>query len=291
MKHLILFIYTGSLSIGFICLCLSIVLYIKYRKIILLYFFILVLSLTLMVLPMILRYYQEIIIQLSGTDLDTYFSLFEQIGALLYILSGPLFFHALFTIKKKNILNIIHRLYLLLFIILEILFIFITQSIIIRYLLRIMIHLTTFYGILLGIIIWKTIGDRFIRISVFCIIFSGIIFLPLFFIDSMLPNINFSLPIFYFLLNTSLIGLTVFYFNRPSYLKNGMITDFFKNTFLLSNREAEIITYILKGYSNKKIAEILFISLKTVEAHLYNVYQKTKVKNRIQLFNLLNSNQ
>ena len=51
----------------------------------------------------------------------------------------------------------------------------------------------------------------------------------------------------------------------------------------ISNREREIIELTIRGKSNKEIEEALFIALATVKSHLYNVYQKTGVKNRLEL--------
>lgn len=46
----------------------------------------------------------------------------------------------------------------------------------------------------------------------------------------------------------------------------------------LTARELEIIQYILKHYSNKQIANTLFISERTVETHRKNIYRKTQTK-------------
>ena len=51
----------------------------------------------------------------------------------------------------------------------------------------------------------------------------------------------------------------------------------------ISKREQEIIELVIKGKSNQQIEEILFISLRTVKTHLYNIYQKVGIKNRLQL--------
>ncbi len=53
----------------------------------------------------------------------------------------------------------------------------------------------------------------------------------------------------------------------------------------ITNREKEIISLIIKGYDNKKIGKTLYISSRTVKAHIYNIYQKSDVKNRIELIN------
>lgn len=53
--------------------------------------------------------------------------------------------------------------------------------------------------------------------------------------------------------------------------------------FNISQREAEIIGLILRGFSNKEIGNNLFISLETVKKHVSNIYKKLGVKNRLQL--------
>lgn len=54
----------------------------------------------------------------------------------------------------------------------------------------------------------------------------------------------------------------------------------------ISKREQEIIFLIFDGLSNKAIEERLYISIATVKDHIYNIYKKTGVKNRVQLMNL-----
>jgi len=55
----------------------------------------------------------------------------------------------------------------------------------------------------------------------------------------------------------------------------------------ISQRERQIILLILKGKTNKDIENKLFISLKTVKSHIYNIYQKLGVKNRLELIHLI----
>ena len=47
----------------------------------------------------------------------------------------------------------------------------------------------------------------------------------------------------------------------------------------LTKRETEIVKLIAAGSSNQEIADKLFISLRTVETHRLNIYQKLDVKN------------
>jgi len=54
----------------------------------------------------------------------------------------------------------------------------------------------------------------------------------------------------------------------------------------LSPRERQIALCVLEGKSNKSIEQELFIGKRTVESHLYSIYQKLGVKNRLQLARL-----
>lgn len=51
----------------------------------------------------------------------------------------------------------------------------------------------------------------------------------------------------------------------------------------LSNRESEVVELLLQGKSNKLIASSLFISERTVEFHLKNIYAKFQVSSRVEL--------
>ena len=51
----------------------------------------------------------------------------------------------------------------------------------------------------------------------------------------------------------------------------------------LTNREIEIIRLIENEYSNKKIAELLFISERTVETHRKNIFRKTGTQSIVGL--------
>lgn len=52
---------------------------------------------------------------------------------------------------------------------------------------------------------------------------------------------------------------------------------------ILSKREIEILPLVAKGYGNKEIAEKLFVSVKTVEAHKAHIMQKLELKSKPEL--------
>lgn len=58
----------------------------------------------------------------------------------------------------------------------------------------------------------------------------------------------------------------------------------------LTHRELEIIGLLGSGASNTEIADKLFVSEHTVKSHLYNIFRKIKVHNRIQAMNWARQN-
>ncbi len=52
---------------------------------------------------------------------------------------------------------------------------------------------------------------------------------------------------------------------------------------VLTDREREILVLIAKGYSNKEIAELLVVSVKTVETHKTKIMEKLHLKTRPEL--------
>lgn len=54
------------------------------------------------------------------------------------------------------------------------------------------------------------------------------------------------------------------------------------NNNILTQREKEILSLLIEGYSNKEIAEKLIISIHTVKAHIESIYRKFEVHNKVQ---------
>jgi DNA-binding NarL/FixJ family response regulator len=67
--------------------------------------------------------------------------------------------------------------------------------------------------------------------------------------------------------------------NKPAFTVSSDSLD------VLSKREIEILTALSKGLLYKEIGEELFISPQTVRKHVYHIYEKLHVGNRIQAVN------
>ena len=52
----------------------------------------------------------------------------------------------------------------------------------------------------------------------------------------------------------------------------------------LTKRELEVLMLVIDGRSSKEVALQLFVSKRTVDFHLANVYHKLNVSNRVQAF-------
>jgi Bacterial regulatory proteins, luxR family len=63
--------------------------------------------------------------------------------------------------------------------------------------------------------------------------------------------------------------------------KKELSFDEFCKKFEVSPRETDIVREICNGFSNKEIADKLFISLQTVKDHSHRIYYKTNVRSRV----------
>lgn len=57
----------------------------------------------------------------------------------------------------------------------------------------------------------------------------------------------------------------------------------------ITQREQEVLQLLVTGKTYKEIGTELFISLPTVKTHVSNIYSKAKVRNRLELSNLINN--
>lgn len=69
---------------------------------------------------------------------------------------------------------------------------------------------------------------------------------------------------------------------RESVSNNDGAIDYRKPLHLLTRRECEVLQLLADGKSNRKVAESLYISEKTVKNHVSNILQKMNVNDRTQ---------
>lgn len=150
------------------------------------------------------------------------------------------------------------------------------------------------YSLVTGILFYRNNEDSLLKRNFKATLISIFIFIPLLtndFINYLkLPYGAFFFPLLYCWFSMVQISyIMVKYFNLKRELTEAAPPDSgFFNTYELTNREQEIFYLIVKGYSNSKIADELFISTMTVKTHVYNIFKKTGVKTRFELTGLLN---
>ncbi len=79
--------------------------------------------------------------------------------------------------------------------------------------------------------------------------------------------------------------LSFYFFNASNkFVKK---SDIFQK-YEITDREKEIVEYVLKGFKNKEIAKKLHISEMTVKIHIHNIFDKIGVRNRVELVKMFN---
>ncbi len=76
-------------------------------------------------------------------------------------------------------------------------------------------------------------------------------------------------------------------FLYPRELEQEKISSEFLHTYRITKREKEILELLQQGLQVKQIAEHLFISPRTVETHITNIYTKCACRNRVELINCM----
>lgn len=113
------------------------------------------------------------------------------------------------------------------------------------------------------------------------------------FVEVMVTNLGFVVITFLFIRNMIVENRKVFENLKDLDLKQPMDTSlFFGKRCLelgLTKRECEVAEQVAQGLTSKEIADILFISERTVNKHLQTIFKKADCKNRIELINVLNS--
>lgn len=62
-----------------------------------------------------------------------------------------------------------------------------------------------------------------------------------------------------------------------------IITEALKQHHDLSERETEVTYYLARGYTNKEIAQKLYVTEKTVKQHVWHIFAKTGFESRYKL--------
>lgn len=144
------------------------------------------------------------------------------------------------------------------------------------------------------------VGEPSLRGALTVFVALTVCFFPFMLIDaamSLLPFLsvfgflqNLAQPLYFLVLNCLTIAFGLRYLNRPAYAEKEKLTDHFVSTFGITEREREIVGLLLTGLGTKEIGAKLFISAKTADNHVTNIYRKLGVASRVQMFQLIKTN-
>ena len=300
MRHIDIFLHVICLFSGVFTAFLGYLLYIKYKIKAIKNYSLFILTTTFTVLLTTLNSYFSI---LGGTN-QNYISLIIThfiFGILISIINLTLSLFSLNIINKRiskfyKIIITIPFTLLLITIIVTIFFVFIKKNNQILPLIDLVVLIIVFnllfsfifYGILIFINM-KFFDNLDLKNALKTLAVIFIIYIPIQFfiitINKQFNTIMLSRNIFYLIINITSIFFAVKYFfvKTPSLMDKIEITEIFVKKYSITEREKEIIELLLSGLSIKEIAGNLNRSFKTVNNHIYNIYQKTKVSSKIEL--------
>jgi DNA-binding CsgD family transcriptional regulator len=298
MQHLCFLLYILSLCTGTVAITSSLLFYTQYRRRVVIYFSLLLGMILLLVASKMIVLYQAIALFPSMQLAGSIGLIMEKAAYCLGLAIGPHFAFYLIglrmTSRKAYIFGLLTVLYAGLTIA-ELLPAFHTISEFIRLGAGLVILFGTYIFLcILGAVRLGTVGDRILGRVMVSFFMLSILLLPfaLYKYIYQTPFLPYHIenPLSLLLVTILSIVFAFIFFNKPAFLEKGGLSDYFKKRYNLTDREQEIIAGVLQGLSNVQIGEKMFISTRTVESHLYNIFQKTAIKSRVQLVNLILTN-
>lgn len=306
MEHFIFFFYILSFSSGIAACNVSLLLYFQYKKQSIKYYSILLFSLVLIIASYILTKYLSIVSPSSPDVIRTISDFTVRAGFVILICIMPHFSHSIMGVeipKKKKILFAAVDIIVIMNMGL-ILFRFFndksTTQQIEYFIIDPVLGLLILYGIYVIIADFNSIAEKTVRNALIGFLILTVIFFPVYIIEGYRFRITairdyriieiFSLPLYFLILNTLSMIFSLRYYNQPSFWKDNNLSDYFRDKYKITEREETIIECLIEGLTNAEISSRLFISGKTVENHLSNIYSKVGVKNRVQIVSLILSN-
>lgn len=303
MKYCMFLFYLATCAVGFTAFTISYLLYVRHRKKAILLYALFLGSLGLVVGAFSVWMFAPVF-DLKDQPAAYWFSIvgrfFEFLGVTGFIATSCFFFHHLMGVP---ITRLKRRLFFAAPVISTITYVAwrITNSeLLVHGVFLPLVYGISIYGLFIIFSNLPAIGDKTLKRAIKAFLIISGVFLPAYILETSAdiiphfsppPSYCFSLPTYLFVINSLGILFAVKFFDQPAYMAQGQLTKHFNGRFNISKRESEIIAQVITGLSNREIGNKLCISFKTVENHLYNIYQKTGVRNRVQLTSLIQTNQ
>lgn len=314
-NYTLLILYLIAFIIGFSTIFYSVIYYIIERITWLKYYivFLFLFGFLLLIRAIKLLSFLAIPLFLSNSIFNIlyYFTLSVSMSLILYFI--PAFLYRFLNLKWKVKENVLYLILSVIFFVLSILGIILNFNFYI--IANIIFYLLILYLLILGFINYKNIKDKMMKliakilglitISIYPIMVYQLITINKNSLD--IGSIDITLVLFYIWWNLVMLGFLLWYFINIIKNKNMFVNESLNNNsndlknienennaikkelkeeiINLTKREKQILSYLLSGKTNKEVALILDISLNTVNNHVANIYDKSGVKNRVELVN------
>lgn len=313
--YILLILYLIAFIIGFSTILYSIIYYIIERITWLKYYivFLSTFGFLLLIRAVKLLSFLTIPLFLSNSIFNIlyFFALSISMALMLYFI--PAFLYRFLKLKWAVRENIQYLILSVIFFVISILGILLNFNFYIMA--NVIFYISILYLFVLGFLHYKNIKDDTIKFMVKILGLITIFIYPILVYQLILLNkntldigsIDITLVLFYIWWNLVMLGYLLWYFigiiknknmfvNKESINKdlgnnekqeniNKNIQSIKEESINLTKREKEILSFLLAGKTNKEVALILDISLNTVNNHVANIYDKSGVKNRVELVN------
>lgn len=314
-NYILLILYLIAFIIGFSTIFYSAIYYIIERITWLKYYivFLFLFGFLLLIRAIKLLSFLAIPLFLSNSIFNIlyYFTLSVSMSLILYFI--PAFLYRFLNLKWKVKENVLYLILSVIFFVLSILGIILNFNFYI--IASIIFYLLILYLLILGFINYKNIKDKMMKLIVKILGLITISIYPIMVYQLITINknsldigsIDITLVLFYIWWNLVMLGFLLWYFINIIKNKNMFVNESLNNNsndsknienennaikkelkeeiINLTKREKQILSYLLSGKTNKEVALILDISLNTVNNHVANIYDKSGVKNRVELVN------
>ena len=314
-NYILLILYLIAFIIGFSTIFYSVIYYIIERITWLKYYivFLFLFGFLLLIRAIKLLSFLAIPLFLSNSIFNIlyYFTLSVSMSLILYFI--PAFLYRFLNLKWKVKENVLYLILSVIFFVLSILGIILNFNFYI--VANIIFYLLILYLLILGFINYKNIKDKMMKLIVKILGLITIFIYPIMVYQLITINknsldigsIDITLVLFYIWWNLVMLGFLLWYFINIIKNKNMFVNESLNNNsndlknienennaikkelkeeiINLTKREKQILSYLLSGKTNKEVALILDISLNTVNNHVANIYDKSGVKNRVELVN------
>ena len=314
--YILLILYLIAFIIGFSTILYSIIYYTIERITWLKYYIVFLFTFGLLLLIRAIKLLSFLTIPsfLSNNIFNIlyFFTLSVSMALMLYFI--PAFLYRFLNLKWAVRENIQYLILSVMFFIMNILGILLNFNFYIFG--NIIFYISILFLFILGFLNYKNIEDKTIKFIVKILGLITIFIYPIMVYQLIIINknsldigsIDLTLVLFYIWWNLVMLGYLLWYFisiikNKNVFINENLINnsnnlknvDKKDNTIKqesnkediinLTKREKQILSYLLSGKTNKEVALILDISLNTVNNHVANIYDKSGVKNRVELVN------